>query len=109
MQRAVSTESRGRDQAEVMTDGSGSKLADVFQQVVISSFGQLSLPQLYYQLHNDFFFLHKGWGAAKSACRNLLHLVKTHKTHALCISCSGFDGLLVQMCSDTSPKRDPCL
>lgn len=46
--------------AEVMTDGSGSKLADVFQQVVISSFGQLALPQLYYQLHNDFFlFLQK--------------------------------------------------
>lgn len=41
---------------EGMTDGSGSKLADVFQQVVISSFGQLALLQLYYQLHNDFFF-----------------------------------------------------
>lgn len=45
--------------AEGMTDGSGSKLADVFQQVVISSFGQLALLQLYYQLHNDFFFYRK--------------------------------------------------
>lgn len=47
---------------QVMTNGSGSKLADVFQQVVISSFGQLALPQLYYQLHNNFFFFHRKAG-----------------------------------------------
>lgn len=40
--------------AEVMTNGSGSKVADVFQQVVISSFGQLAMPQLCYQLHYGF-------------------------------------------------------
>lgn len=55
--------------AEVMTNGSGSKLADVFQQVVIFSFGQLALPQLCYQLHNGFvvfgYFLQKGWEAAE--------------------------------------------
>lgn len=38
-----------------MTDLSGFKLADVCQQVVISSFGQLVWFQLYYQLHHDFF------------------------------------------------------